>query len=129
MLALWTSISGCDRENPVAQMPTQTASYADDVQALFDKRCVRCHRSSAPQHGFLNLKADSSYYQLVSQQSGQRPDLLLVDPFAPDASYLLWKVENDPRIEGNRMPMFALPMLEEEIQPVRTWISEGAFPQ
>ena len=129
MLALWTSISGCDGGNPVTQMPPQTVSYADDVQALLDKRCVRCHRSSAPEHGFLNLKPDSSYYQLVSQRSVQRPDLLIVEPFAPDASYLLWKMENDPRIEGNRMPMFALPMPEEEIQLVRTWVSEGAFPQ
>ena len=49
MLALWTSISGCDGENPVAQMPPQTVSYADDIQALLDNRCVRCHRSAAPQ--------------------------------------------------------------------------------
>ena len=90
---------------------------------------MRCHRSSALEHGFLNLKPDSSYDQLVSQRSVQLPDLLIGEPFAPDASYLLWKLENDPRIEGNRMPMFALPMPEEEILRVRTWISEGAFPQ
>lgn len=89
-LALWASISGCDRENSVAQMPTQTTSYTADIQALFDKHCA------APQHGFLNLKPDSSW------PSTQRPDLLIVAPFAPDASYLLWKMENDPRIRGNR---------------------------
>ncbi len=127
-MALLTSISGCDSGNAGTRIPAQTASYAADIQTLLDKRCVRCHRSSAPQHGFLNLKADSSYHQLVFRPSVQRPDLLIVEPFAPDASYLLWKMENDPRIAGNRMPMFALPMPEEEIERVRTWIGEGALP-
>ena len=61
--------------------------------------------------------------------SRQRPELPLVEPYAPEVSYLMWKLENDPRIEGKRMPLLALPLADEEIEPVRTWILEGAFPQ
>ena len=129
MLALWTSINGCEGENPAVRVPVRTVDYAGEIQALLDKRCVRCHRSSLPRHGYLNLKADSSHHQLLTRRSVQRPELRIVEPYSPDASYLVWKLENDPRIEGYRMPMLSLPMPEEETLLVRTWILEGALPQ
>ena len=129
MLALWTGINGCAGENPAARAPARTVDYAGEIQVLLDKRCVRCHRSSAPRHGYLNLKADSSHHQLFARRSVQRPKLRIVEPYSPDDSYLVWKLENDPRIEGYRMPMLSLPMPEKEILLVRMWILEGAFPQ
>lgn len=128
-MILWICLSGCDDGHPVARVPPSTVAYAKDIQALLDKRCVRCHRSSAPRHGHLNLKADSSHHQLLGRRSVPRPELRIVEPFSPDASYLMWKLENEPRIEGYRMPMLSLPMPEEEILLVRTWILEGALPQ
>ncbi len=126
MMILWMCLSGCDDGHPVARVTPRTVAYAEDIQTLLDKRCVRCHRSSTEGTGFLNLTADSSHQQLVSRRSVQRPDLMIVEPFKPDVSYLMWKLENDPRIVGYRMPYLALPMPEEEIGLVRTWILEGA---
>ena len=129
MLALCGAVSGCEANDPVTRAPARTVDYVREIQALLDKRCVRCHRSSAEVHGYLNLDADSSYHQLVTRMSRQRPELPLVEPHAPEVSYLMWKLENDPRIEGKRMPLLALPMPDEEVERVRTWILEGAFPQ
>ena len=125
-MILWICLSGCDDGHPVARVPPSTVAYAKDIQALLDKRCVRCHRSSTEATGFLTLTADSSHQQLVSRRSVQRPDLMIVEPFKPDFSYPMWKLEKDPRIVGYRMPYLALPMPEEEIGPVRVWIHEGA---
>ena len=120
MVILWASISGCDGGHQVARVLPRTVAYAEDIQALLDKRCVRCHRRSTASTSFLNLRADSSYHQLVSRRSTQRPELLIVEPFKPESSYLMWKLENDPRIDAKRMPLLALPMAAEEIGLVRT---------
>ena len=84
MLALCGAVCGCEAHTPVARAPARTVDYAREIQALLDKRCVRCHRSSAEVHGYLNLEADSSYHQLVTRMSRQRPELPLVEPYAPE---------------------------------------------
>ena len=104
MMILWPGISGCDAGHSVARVPPRSVAYAEDIQALLDRRCVRCHRSSTASTGFLNFRADSSYQQLVSRRSAQRPELLIVEPFKPEASYLMWKLENYQRIEASACP-------------------------
>jgi len=49
-----------------------------------------------------------------------------VRPGAPDESYMIWKVEGRVGITGERMPLDANPMTDEDIATLRQWILEGA---
>ncbi len=89
-----------------------------------------CHLgANAPQ----GLRLDSvfeSFNNLVGVPSVERADLMLfrVDPENPDSSYLVWKIEGRPEIEGGRMPLGQDPLSQEQIDAIRQWILDGAPP-
>lgn len=85
-----------------------TVSYVEQIQPILHQRYVRCHRGDSEQIAFLDPWADRAYQQLVLQPSVQLPHVRIVKPFGPNSSYLMWKMENDSRIEGFRMPMLSL---------------------
>ncbi len=56
-----------------------------------------------------------------------------VIPFDADNSYLIWKLENDPRIAGAAMPfgtpgLATLPAGQQLLDDLRAWIDAGAQP-
>ncbi len=107
--------------------PDPTLSSIQDE--LFTPTCALsgCHAGSQPQAG-LNLQSGNSFINLVGIASTQLPGTYSrVEPLKPDDSYLILKLEGDPSIiVGERMP-FGGPALDQAvIDPIRTWISEGA---
>jgi hypothetical protein len=57
--------------------------------------------------------------------TAQLLDLCPIVPTDPDSSWIIEKLQPDPR-SGDRMP-FGLPALtDEEIELIATWIREGA---
>src|SRR5215831_7025947 len=76
-----------------------TVSFANDVQPIFDARCVRCHSGNAPTGG-LDLTAGQAHDNLVNQPTSDgcmatAPDSVRVVPFDPPSSMLWLKLLPD----------------------------------
>jgi mono/diheme cytochrome c family protein len=91
-----------------------------DVQKIFSKRCVRCHTGAAPPRGLLLTREKAG--AVIGAASAERPDLLLVDPGKPEASYLLMKVHGAEGIQGKQMPLGeTLPA--DELKALEAWVA------
>lgn len=99
----------------------------DDIQInVFTPNCALsfCHGSSM-QAG-LHLEAGFSYASLVNVLSLEDPTKFRVEPFNPDNSYIICKLEACPTIVGQQMPLVGGPLPQTTIDVIRDWISLGA---
>ena len=74
----------------------------------------------------LFLVPGASYSNLVNVPSVEVPSLDRVEPFNPDASYLICKLEDCPAMIGQRMPLIGGPLSPAVIGVIRQWILLGA---
>jgi mono/diheme cytochrome c family protein len=109
-------IAGCGLARPGGAADDVPA----DVQAVFKKHCVRCHTGAAPPRGLLLIREKAG--AVVGAPSAERPDLLLVAPGKPEASYLLMKVRGDEGIQGKRMPIGEI-LSDEELKVLEAWVA------
>lgn len=108
--------------------PPQAVSYASQIQPLWAAKCVTnaCHDNVTPQ-ARLNLTAAVSHAALVGVASQQCPSTQLVNPGAPEQSYLMFKLQGSgPCMTGSRMPKTAPAFSPAQLQLVRDWITNGA---
>jgi len=94
---------------------------------VLSPRCATCHdgASGTP----LTLSPESAYLELVGVASTQVPDLLLVAPSEPAASYLLSKLRGTQAQvggSGDQMPPGGDALSEDEIAAIESWIASGA---
>ncbi len=106
----------------VVPPPTGQVSFAA-VSTIFNARCIFCHMAGRLSAG-LDLQAGPG--RLIGVPSRERPDLALVNPGAPDLSYLWLKVSQEPPPAGRRMPRNGDPLLPDELEMIRLWIAQGA---
>jgi len=103
-------------------------SFSQIQSQIFTPSCAKagCHAASSAS-GELVLAAGQSYAQIVGRRAPENPQLELVRPGAPEASYLLKKVRGDADISGARMPLDGPPFLSsQQIAGIEGWISAGA---
>lgn len=91
-------------------------SYAQDVQPIFNARCVVCHGAS----GGVNLSSFTALNNSVGNLYGNE----VLVPGDADASGLYDKLLPTPRL-GSRMPQGSS-LTGNEIETIRAWINEGA---
>jgi hypothetical protein len=105
--------------------PDSGATFSGHVQPILSTRCATpgCHGSMAPAAG-LDLTEDVARDNLFGM-STQNPDLPLVTPGNPTNSYLMTKLTGDG-FAGQRMPLGAAALAQNELDIVRLWISYGA---
>jgi hypothetical protein len=117
---------GCDYAAEFGEPdPDSGATFSGHVQPILDTRCATqgCHGSVAP-------AADLDLTEGVARDSlllpsTQNPDIPLVTPGNPTNSYLMTKLTGDG-FAGQRMPLGAAALSQEELDVVRLWISYGA---
>lgn len=103
------------------QLPT-TVSFANDIQPIFNARCVSCH----PNEGELSLLPSVSYDNLVDVESFSYAPAVRIAPGDTNASVLYNKVKG-LQAYGQRMPEPPDPALTvDERLKLRAWILEGA---
>jgi hypothetical protein len=86
-----------------------------------------CHGVRGPALGLETSSAVAAYEHLVGVPSEQRPELLRVEPFAPERSYLVHKLRGlGMASETEQMPLGAPPLCEARIAAVEAWILSGA---
>lgn len=91
-------------------------SYINDIQPIFNARCVSCHGGTAGV--FL------SNYTATINSIGDGYGTNIVVPGDPDNSPLVDKIEPNPTI-GFRMPSGGA-LTNQEILKIRAWIEAGA---
>lgn len=125
------ALAGCAGDGGT---PVPVQGWFNQLQTqVFNQHCLSagCHNSTNVAGG-LNLSPGASYAALV----GVEPDnvvaradgMLRVEAFDPDNSFLLTKVTMPGAGEGGRMPLSAAPLSNDDINLIRTWITEGAPP-
>jgi hypothetical protein len=116
--------------SPVPELPPNAAvSYGDHLEELVLLRCLSCHSEDEPK-GQLILARGVGFGQLVGRRSVQKPDVDLVVPSEPEASYLWRKLDHTASV-GKGMPrtLFGAKRLpEREVELFRRWIETGARP-
>ncbi len=111
---------------PDGGAPDPNATFSRVLGEVFVPSCARagCHGGQAPQAG-LNLEAAAAYTNVVNRPSTQRPELLRVAPYNPQASYLVKKILGTPDIVGSPMPAEGS-LSAEARQLVVDWVRRGA---
>jgi uncharacterized delta-60 repeat protein len=109
-----------------APPPTLSALQAQ----IFTPKCASCHNPDAVGGDTANLFLDSvqtSFDDLVNAPSTQSAIFKRVEPFKPDESYLIKKLEGTAPVPfDSRMPLVGPPLSADEIKLTRDWISAGA---
>lgn len=104
-------------------------TWASRVRPILETNCGGCHSEQEAQ-GDLVLVGDGVYERLLAP-SAQVPDLPLITPATPDASYLYLKLIGDDAIVGSPMPLNPLTgtgrLSEAELGDILTWITNGAI--
>src|SRR5262245_23526544 len=129
---------GCAGDGIVDSTPT-ALSCNDDPNFPFDPElsCIQemvltprcavtgCHVGSG-QAG-LTMVEGLTYSEWVGVASTTDPNFMRVSPGVPDDSYVVMKLEGDPRIGGARMPFGGPPLNPKKIAVIREWILRGAM--
>ena len=82
------------------------------MQADTNQACLNCHVPGGIA-GFLDLRPEVAYNNLVNAPSRQKPGAMLVVPGDPDNSYLIQKLEGRAGIAQLRMPRNGPPYLTD----------------
>jgi hypothetical protein len=136
MLVLALAGPACDEKlsDVAGPSPSLVPTFDSISQEIFSTTdlagrtaCANCHTGRIPNININFTSGVDAYALLVNVPSRQRPDLMLVAPGNPDASYLIQKLEGTPGIVGLRMPRNGPPYLTEgQIKVIRRWIEIGA---
>ncbi len=113
--------------------PTATtvgASFSSIAQNILVPRCAAgaCHGGNPPAN-FPQLDADAAYAELFQNPSRQASGVSLVEPFSPDASYLVLKLRGDAGAVGGIatiMPIGDAALDPSDIAAIEAWIANGA---
>jgi len=132
VIAIIAFLTGCSKgnKNPADGNTIPLGPTLSSIQVnIFDQSCAfsTCHAGSNPAEN-LNLEPGRSFTNLVNVRSQQNPNLNRVEPFQPDLSYLVHKIEGSNIGSTARMPRNGEPLSKEEIDAIREWIKNGAQP-
>lgn len=137
---LVTGLSGCgggdgvgldengntvDNTTPVSALTPTLASIQENI---FTPTCATagCHVPGTAAFGLRLDEEGLSGQLLVNVASAEVPSLMRVNPFDPDNSFIVQKIEGSATA-GGRMPLNRTPLSTEQIQAIRDWIADGAL--
>ncbi len=121
------------REACVPQVTPDVASIHREIVLRGCAGSNSCHAGNHPKER-LDLTTEESFLAMVGTESVQKPGMNLVEPFEPELSYLLSKLEGKNMAPSPRtgaasvqMPMgSSMGLCPEKIQVVKEWILNGA---
>lgn len=103
-------------------------TYATRISKILEANCGGCHGGAMPSEAF-DVLTEGAYERLLAP-SVQVPEMPLVTPGDPMASYLWLKLIGHEDIVGDPMPVDPLmgtrTLTEAELGDIETWIINGA---
>jgi hypothetical protein len=137
LLASGAWLAGCDEglstlAGPTPNLEPTFSSIQRDIFEATDSTgrqpCTNCHTDQGRNPaGGLNLRHDVAHASLVNVSSARKPGVVRVIPGDPANSYLIHKLQGNPDIVGQRMPLPGGPYLSEgQMKIIRRWIEIGA---
>ncbi|BDG04613.1 hypothetical protein [Anaeromyxobacter oryzae] len=128
------SIAACEPQRKVGALndagTAQAKSFSSIAQDILVPRCATsaCH-SGSPPPAEPTLDADLAWSALVGVPSQQASGTQLVEPFAPERSYLVMKLRGTAGSAGGIatvMPIGEAALDEADIAAIEAWIANGA---
>ncbi|MGI9518952.1 MAG: DUF1549 domain-containing protein [Pirellulaceae bacterium] len=102
---------------PLLANDDEPVSYASDVRPLLAANCFGCHQGARHEGGYVMTAFDA----LLGGGDSGSPAIV---PGNPDESYLLDLITaHDGQAE---MPPTGLPLSDDAVETIRTWIADGA---
>lgn len=121
-LGLQMGGAGCDDLSARPDVPA--VDYASQIQPIWNGACTGCHNSGSGNSGGLDLQMDS-YQHLVGVDSREIMGRKIVEPGAPDRSFLFEKINcNNPQVGTRMRPADPMPIDQQVL--IRSWIAQGA---
>lgn len=107
--------------------PQSKISFNKNIKSVLATNCAQsnCHAGPEPWMD-LNLSLENTYENIMHHTSKEVHGLRLINPFHPESSYLLQKI-NGNRIKGARMPYKRDSLSEKDISLIEEWIQQGAI--
>lgn len=126
-----SSFAASRHEAPVSAPGSSAAGVLeptfDSIQAnLFTPSCALSSCHGQAMQATLDLRAGNSYANLVNFPSAEFPVWDRIEPYDPDQSYLICKLEACPSILGQQMPLIGGPLDQSVIDVIRQWVLDGA---
>ena len=106
-----------------------TVSYANQIAPMFEPNrygcgILGCHDSTIPGQTDYHMSTHAELFELGIQ--ARQRGMCEIKAGDPDSSYVVWKLEAHPGIQGVRMPKDQPAMSAADLQLFRQWILEGA---
>jgi hypothetical protein len=115
-------IQGCDDTLTVENIdnkiiPSSNVSFADHIYPVMQVKCAfsGCHAQPSPADGID-----------LSNWSGVTADPNIVFPGEPDLSRLVWSIDRKVGVAEMPPRYSGLFLTQNQIQGIKTWITEGA---
>jgi hypothetical protein len=119
------------QERPAGAPPPVAAGLLeptfDSIQTnVFTPSCALSSCHGEAMQALLDLRPGNSYANLVNFPSVEFPIWDRIEPYDPDHSYLICKLEACPSIVGQQMPLIGGPLDQSVINVIREWVANGA---
>lgn len=102
-------------------------STFEAIQAnVFTPSCALSFCHGAAMSANMDLREGAAYASIVNVASVEFPDWDRIEPFNPDASYMICKLEACPNLIGQQMPLIGGPLDQSVIDVIRAWVLSGA---
>jgi hypothetical protein len=115
---------------PEEDQAAEQVSFAAQVAPVFAAKCNDCHHPDNAVKVDLTRPFDPEVGIINRPNTWTRSEKkILVVPGDPDASALIWKVEQtdlEHKIDGDPMPWHIDPLTDRELENLRQWILQGA---
>jgi hypothetical protein len=99
----------------------------DAIQAnVFSPSCAMSFCHGDAMSGNLDLREGAAYSNIVGVPSVELAGWNRIEPFAPDESFLICKLEACPSLVGQQMPLIGGPLDPAVINVMRQWVLKGA---
>ena len=128
LFSLCFSLLSCNL--PLSETDSSDAgviSFDKDIVPIFKTNCAGCHDPGGSSGIVMYLTDDPQPARWIDQPSTELPQIVLIDPGSATTSMIYLKVATDPPPVGDRMPRFAPPLAQPELNALRLWIEQGAL--
>ncbi len=118
-LALVLGIAGSGQgAEPVKPATVEPVSYYRQIRPIFQQHCQGCHQPAKPQGGFVMTTHESLFKGGDKEQAG-------IVAGKPDESSILKQIIPQSG-KPAAMPKGKDPLIDRDVNLIRTWIAEGA---